>query len=158
MKPEQIAAILTHARQNGLKGFGGACGAAAVAINRVLFDGQAELVGAFNEALWEKGEPLGHVAVIHDDIVWDADGRPKDIEDLESFGMLAPDDEDYQKLATKLGIAWDDEVANTAIVVTYDEESELLDWFDPAGLEEMEAILRRSMKEAAPEDAAMCGP
>jgi hypothetical protein len=158
MTPDQIATILTHAKENGLNGFGGASGAAAVAINRVLFDGKAELVGAFNEALWGKGEPLGHVAVIHDEIVWDADGRPKDIEDLESFGMLAPDDEDYQKMAAELGIAWDEEVANTAVVVTYDEEAEVLEWFDPSGLEEMEAILRAAMKEDAPEDAASCEP
>ena len=158
MTPDQIATILTHAKENGLNGFGGACGAAAVAINRVLFDGKAELVGAFNEALWEKGEPLGHVAVIHDDIVWDADGRPKSLEDFESFGMLDPEDPDYQQLAAKLGIEWDDEVANTAVLVTYDDEAEVLEWFDPAGLEKMEATLRAALEEARPEDPAMCGP
>ena len=42
---ETIARIILAARSDGFQGFGGACGEAAVAINRVLFDGRAEIVG-----------------------------------------------------------------------------------------------------------------
>jgi len=80
-----------------IEGFSGACAEAAVAINNVLFDGEGTLVAAVNKYLWEKdGRMTGHVAVYIDSegSYWDAEGE-KDWEEIESWGMLDPEDGDY---------------------------------------------------------------
>ena len=80
-----------------IEGFSGACAEAAIAINNVLFDGEGTLVAAVNKYLWEKdGRMIGHVAVYYepDGSYWDAEGE-KDWEEIESWGMLDPEDSDY---------------------------------------------------------------
>lgn len=90
-----IERILAKARQLGLRGAGGFCGAAAVAINNALFDGQGNIVAAANEAMLNRGRLVGHVAVQVGDAYWDYEGAYKGSEGEEDFlawGMLDPDD------------------------------------------------------------------
>ena len=78
-----------------LPGFSGACAGAAIAINNVLFDGEGKLVAAVNEHLWNKNKRMvGHVAVFFGGSYWDTEGE-KEWEDIESWGMLDPEDPDY---------------------------------------------------------------
>jgi hypothetical protein len=80
-----------------IKGFSGTCAEAAAAINNILFDGEGTLVAAVNKHLWEKdGRMTGHVAVHYKPAgsYWDAEGE-KDWEEIESWGMLDPEDPDY---------------------------------------------------------------
>lgn len=53
-----LSAVIARAREFGLKSEGDDGFAAAVAINRVCFDGQGMLVAALNEALAIKGGRL----------------------------------------------------------------------------------------------------
>lgn len=91
-------ALLEILERAKLEGMGGRCGDVAIAINRVLFDFEGELVAAANRHLWDRGQFAGHVAVRVGDDVWDAQGVWEDEpvpEDLLSWGMLDPEDPDY---------------------------------------------------------------
>ena len=103
-----FASIMAAARRAGLDGFSGHCGEVAVVINRVLFGGRGQVVGAFNLAFKKRRRLLGHVAVkvadeAHGVVFLDADGIQKDWLRLESWGMLAEDDPDWHEAAQKLG-------------------------------------------------------
>lgn len=110
--PEQeriqaLADILTAAREAGAQGFGGRCGAAALAIQAVLFADQEDvaIAGALNAPLWERHQyAIGHVGVEdHEGWVWDLDAYPKGSDDIEHWGMLDEEDPDYQALAARFG-------------------------------------------------------
>lgn len=109
LPPKKIKSILQAA---ALPGFGGNCGAAALAINEILFKNEGQLVGAFNAAFLKKNSPIGHIAVLHDGIFWDADAKPKPWEEIESWGMLDPEDPDHKATARKLKVPWNDESAS----------------------------------------------
>jgi len=82
-----------------LEGFGGFCGDAAIKINNKVFDGKGRYVIAANKFIWEKHHSVvGHVAVEHSGVYWDSDAEPKDREDIESWGMVDPEDPDYMDL------------------------------------------------------------
>jgi len=82
-----------------LEGFGGFCGDAAIKINNKVFDGKGRYVIAANKFIWEKHHSVvGHVAVEHNGVYWDSDAEPKDREDIESWGMVDPEDPDYMDL------------------------------------------------------------
>lgn len=151
-----IQDVLQRAEEAGLNGMGGRCGWAAIAINRVLFDGQAQMSGAFNAAFMRKGAAIGHVAVFHDGAYWDSDASPKDFEEIESFGMLDEHDPDYQERAEELGIKWptpdnadeaDEEHPAYEVLVSRMTEKEILEQFpDEIGhIEEMEDLLRAAL-------------
>jgi len=118
--PTDLDARLDDAQRRGFDGFGGHCFAAALALRQVYFANEpaVRLVGAFNAALYPT-HALGHVALeltgAGEPVYLDADGEPKAWEDIESWGMLAPDDPDYQALADEVGVAWTDEAANDVI-------------------------------------------
>ncbi len=133
---DAIARIIENARGRGFHGFSGRCGHAAVAIRRALFDGRGEIVGAFNAAFYAAGYPIGHVAVLCDDVHWDSDAEPKDEDDITSWGMLDPEDPDHIALATSLGIAWSEEIAEAFVRITLTED-EALALFEPCDLETM---------------------
>ena len=147
-----IREAIAAARELGLEGFGGSCGEAAVAINRVLFDGRGTLVGAFNEAFLDHGRLLGHVAVLVDGTYWDADGRPKPLDEVESWGMLDPHDPDHAACAAEAGIAWDDDTASQVAVVEFDGEDEVLERFGASHLGRFLDALEGAVA-AAPADA-----
>lgn len=57
-----------------LQGFGGECGAVAVAINRVLFEGRGRYIAAFNAAALARKRAVGHVGVEYGKRIWDGAG------------------------------------------------------------------------------------
>lgn len=114
------AAIIAEARHVGLRGFGGTCGEAALALRDRLFpDGR--LVAAVNAAFWSHDRFIGHVAVEDaEGRFWDMDGRPKDWEEIEHWGMLDPEDPDWEEAATDLGAHWDATAAEDTLRVPFD--------------------------------------
>lgn len=92
---DRAIAVLRRAREAKLRGFGGECAEVAIAINDVLFNDEGILVAAVNKWLWEnEGRMVGHVAVEWNRSYWDAEGK-KEWENIESWGMLDPEDPDY---------------------------------------------------------------
>jgi hypothetical protein len=88
-------AILAEAYDLGLRGHGGECGAAAMAMNEVLFGGKGKYVAALNMKILRDGFVVGHIGVLHDGIIWDVDGTFEDDEGFEDFlewGMVGPED------------------------------------------------------------------
>lgn len=144
---DDISAILLRAKELGFQGFGGACGEAAIAINRVIFGGAGTLVGAFNEAFLEHGRAIGHVAVLLGGRYWDADGEPKELEDVESWGMLDPVDEDHAEEAERLGFAWDEDAAYAVSMVEFEGESEVMLRFGVERIGRLSDILRQARQE-----------
>lgn len=118
--PEGLEDILSQARAKKWSGFGGECFAHALVLAEVLWpERPIEFVGAFNRAFYDEGRPIGHVAieVSHQgqSVYLDADGRPKTWKEIESWGMLDSQDDDYQDLADELGVDWNDETALDAV-------------------------------------------
>lgn len=92
---DRAIAVLRRAREAKFRGFGGECAEVAIAINDVLFNDEGILVAAVNKWLWEnEGRMVGHVAVEWNGAYWDAEGK-KEWENIESWGMLDPEDPDY---------------------------------------------------------------
>lgn len=143
------ANVLSEARNKGFNGFGGACGTAAVAINRVLFGGKGVILGAFNDFFLELGYHIGHIAVEFNGAVWDADGRAKPSDQLESWGMLDFEDSDYQERAEGLGGEWTEEAAESVGVfeLTDDEALVAMERHD---LSRMVATLKQALFKLYP--------
>lgn len=99
---DERLAVLGEAQ---LQGFGGECGAVAIAINKVLFNGRGRLVAAVNAPLWERHEWfVGHVGVRYRGVIWDAEGTfegSEGIEEFRAWGMLDPHDSDYAEHLTE---------------------------------------------------------
>jgi hypothetical protein len=123
--------ILGEAQRHGLYGFHGECGEVAIALNDVLFCGEAEIVGAVNMPLYKREDRfVGHVGVrpvgFGDDIrVWDAEGVYEGEEGYDEFlakGMLDPEDSDYSFESEQE--AFDSEI----ISLTPERVRELLPW------------------------------
>lgn len=114
---ETVIAALKRAQELGLNGFGGHCGHAAAAINDVLFAGKGEIVGAFNTEFLKHGDRIGHIAVRVGTTYWDADGTAKEVDDITSWGMLDPEDPDYQEQAEDHGFVLDDTKAESVSLV-----------------------------------------
>jgi hypothetical protein len=136
-----VSGILEAAGAEGFRGFGGDCFGAAVAINRVLFDGKGELVIAVNELFWRHGRSIGHAAVRYGGAYWDADARPKPACEIESWGMLDHGDADYVAAAEALGETLDEESASGVGVFAFDDEEEFLGRFPGDKVEAMERAL-----------------
>ncbi|MND21776.1 hypothetical protein D3C80_121460 [compost metagenome] len=90
-----IGGVLSLAKELGFKGWGGHSASAALAINRLLFEGQGEYVVACNQALLSKGCLVGRVAVRFDGQFYDADAEPKTLEDIKSWGEMNVHDVDF---------------------------------------------------------------
>lgn len=145
LSDDQIAAVIRAAGESGFSGFGGECGVAAIALNRVLFGNEGTFVGAFNVAFQAQNSLVGHIAVRvphpeHGVVYWDADGKLKHADDIESWGMLDPEDADYRKRARALGIAWNEDVANEAALFEFDSEAEVLEHFQGSVAEKMRQL------------------
>lgn len=107
-----------------LTGFGGDCWAAAYAFNKVVFESQGQVVGAFNKQLYLHAKnPIGHVAVHYltdeagEDFV-DMQGF-KATDDIDSWGMLDSNDEDYIEMFNENGIDITDAAFEEVIWVSY---------------------------------------
>lgn len=84
--PDYINEVLSIAK---IKGFGGDCAEAAIAIRDILFsESGAKIIAAVNKWKFKEfGEMEGHVAVEWNERYWDAEGE-KPFERIESWGML----------------------------------------------------------------------
>lgn len=113
-----------------LSGFSGDCPEAAIAINKNVFNGKGKIVGAFNRAMLDYGRhPLGHVAVLYNGNYWDADAKPKTLDEIESWGMLDPTDVEYAELADDYGFDWNDDTANDVMIIQFRNNQSLLNIF-----------------------------
>lgn len=150
--------VMRAAREMGFAGFGGSCWSAAVAINRLLFSSRAGYTMAVNEALHAAGCTVGHVAVtIEDAIHLDVDGRPKVDEEIESWGMLDPQDDDWQERAAEFGVEWGDAAAEGAKLLQVSEQ-ELLGYAEPGVLERQLQILERAIARVQSSVSASSSP
>lgn len=97
MTVKEADRIIRRARLNG---FGGNCGRVAVAINRVLFDGKGAYVVATNPHISKAfGRTfMGHVVVEWKGVLFDATGAIEDEESVEAWGMVDPEDSDWEFL------------------------------------------------------------
>jgi len=144
--------IIRHARALGFKGFGGECFAAAIALNRAIFKGKLNYYLAVNDALHAAGRTIGHASLYALDSKGrrhhiDADGRIKSDCEIESWGMLDPRDVDYQEIAQRLGIKWNEDVAGTTAMFTATESDVMKLVSKRSRIGEMEAVLVYAAKE-----------
>jgi len=127
---ENLNTIANKIRQANLQGFGGDCPEAAIFINKNIFQNRGKIVGAFNRAFLEYGQdPIGHVAVLYNGNYWDADAKPKHLDEIESWGMLDPTDLDYKEKADEYGFDWNDDTASEVIITSFNSDQALLDFF-----------------------------
>jgi hypothetical protein len=152
--------LMTAATKRGFSGFGGNCGQAAIAINTVVLGGRGSLIGAFNEFFCEKlNQHVGHIAVQVrvDGPYLDADGAFKDKDDIESWGMLDPNDNDYTTAVEEAGLhAHEDDYQNVACYL-FDNatvmQNEVLYAYDH--LDEMIQILSAALNDMSDRDQRM---
>lgn len=122
--------IMSAAKAHGVTGWGGECWATAIAMNKALFCGGATYVIAFNAPLAEAGIYIGHAAIKvpadpqagrEFDLLFDADGKPKSLDEIEAWGMLDPDDSDWRDLAQEHNVNWDEDSAFCAEISMPDD-------------------------------------
>lgn len=146
--PDDIASIILDAKKYGFTGFGGDCGEAAIAINHILFNNKGKIVGVFNKSLFEHNRYVGHFAVEFQDVFWDSDARPKDFDDIESWGMLDPDDTDYIEFAEQNNFEWTDATASETVAWLFDNDEEVLKYCQHGKLKIFKMALQRAVKDA----------
>lgn len=147
-----IAAVMALAKKNGLRGMGGECGELAVAMKRVLFANKAEIVAGLNSAFEKHNHLIGHFAVRINDEVWgccqfDERGIAISDEDVESWGMLDPDDLDFKEAAHRLGFEFTPVAAETACMLVFDDDEDVLQNMRGSGLEQKISKLEAAMTE-----------
>lgn len=144
LSTEQISEILNIALDLGFRGFGGYCSSAAIAINKVLFNYQGVLTIIVNDYLWTKyNRFVGHVVVKFKDYYWDADARPKLIEDIDDWGDVHSDST-YIDVFRSYGARWTEKRASESAIFELDSMDEL-----PWGHEDsllQEAYLREALR------------
>lgn len=123
LSQDEIEEINSKIEALKIHGWGGACGQAAIQINKQVFDGQGEYIAALNNFWLERDRWVGHVAVLYGDELWDSDGLIEDQEDLRAWGMLDPEDPDWNVPG------WDEEAAYDADLYEV-SEAEILRKFD----------------------------
>ncbi|MEM0550256.1 MULTISPECIES: hypothetical protein [Aeromonas] len=116
-----IPAVISLAKERGFKGWGGHCASAALSINRQIFNGKGQYVVSCNRALLSKGCLVGHVAVQFEGYFYDADGEPKDFEDIESWGMLDEHTVDFTMYFDEAD-PWNEEKALDVAMFTIQED------------------------------------
>lgn len=142
-KQSDIGEVIRLAKTLGFNGFGGLCGEAAIAINRVLFQNKGKLIGMFNAAFLDHDVLFGHVAVYFDNFYWDSDGFSKHEDEASSWGMLDHEDLNYAEKAEELGINWTEEAAENVDIIDL-TETEILNNFGNQHLNNMIDILTKA--------------
>jgi hypothetical protein len=112
--------ILDRIKALKLHGWGGACGAAAIEINKHVFGGRGRYVAGVNEYMLEEGHSLGHVVVLYDGRYYDSDGEIAE-DDLLGWGMVDAEEYDFPKGAEGL--------ADEAILIELESEAEVRSYF-----------------------------
>lgn len=146
-----VVPVIREAVKLGFQGFGGNCFAAAVAMNRVLFDGKLAYYIAVNQALYDAGRSIGHVTLFTRDGKGarrhiDADGRFKIDVDVQSWGILDFEDPGYQEIASDLGVEWTERKAANVCFFEGSESDVLAMLKDKSKLFELESTLRRAQE------------
>lgn len=131
---EALSDRLSAAQCNG---FGGGCFSfASLAKTRWFPDrDDVKVVAAFNAYAYAHGAVVGHAALELPDghggfVYLDGDGYPKAWEDIESWGMLDPEDPDWAEFAEDRGETWDDDKA-MGVIQVYPDPPQLQAWIDP---------------------------
>lgn len=120
--PVELEATLARMKSAGFTGFGDQAPAAALALADALFPHQqVAFAGAFNRALHERSEFVGHVAIAlpgETGLVYlDADGWPKTWEEIQSWGILPTADSDLIPPTHRMALTRDEQVAEDVIQV-----------------------------------------
>jgi len=88
-KPRKFQKIMRRIKPLGVTGFAGQCAILAFCVQKHLYP-DAEVVGAFNQYLWEKGIPYGHVFLFKDGVYFDARNVSTDIHRFIPLVQLDP--------------------------------------------------------------------
>ncbi len=142
--------IIQEANNQGFNGFSGYCGQAALLINECLFNDTQQIFAAFNEALNNKNHHIGHVACIVDlpdgfYFILDADAQIKSIEDIQHWGMLDSQDNDYISLFKQHNIPLtEDNFENISELIL--TSSFILEHFNCQHLQEQRKILNNAIQ------------
>jgi len=120
MTRQKIQATVASIRKLGLHGYGGACSAAAVKINKTIFKGKGKYAAGVNEFLLDQGRVAGHIVVSFAGLFWDSEGVV-DPDDLIEWGMVDHEDPDYRNIP-----GWNPERAEKSILIEFDNEREML--------------------------------
>lgn len=118
--------IIEFIEQYDGSGFGGDCGIFAIKLNKFLGN-IGEYYAAINPQIWALGEYwLGHVGLMIDGSLYDADGEVDDLERFKSWGQVDEDgneaelynltpDECYESEVINISDLWGGEVENNII-------------------------------------------
>jgi len=148
----QAIPVIRKAATMGFRGFGGSRFAAAIAMNRVLFDGKLSYCAVVNDELNEACRAIGHTTLFSKGASgvrrhFDADARIKSDAEIEEWGRLDVEDLDYQEIASELGVAWTEEAA-ASIALFEATETDILQLVgDEQLVTELELILSRAAEE-----------
>lgn len=150
---QAIESVMALARAEGIRGMSGECGELAVAMKRVLFANDAQIVAGLNTAFEAHGHLIGHFAVRIEDeeygcLNFDERGTPVNDEDIESWGMLDTDDSEVAEHAKDLGFSLTEETAYEACLLEFDDDEDVLTNMPGSGLHNKVALLRLSMEKA----------
>lgn len=150
---QAIDAVMHLARADGIRGMSGECGEMAVAMKRVLFNGEAQIMAGLNTAFEKHGCLIGHFAVRIDDeeygcVNLDERGIPVNDDEIESWGMLDETDYDMAGQASELGFTLTQENAYEACLLEFDDDEDVLTNMPGSGLSEKIDLLRSAMEKA----------
>jgi hypothetical protein len=141
--PDYINEVLSIAK---IKGFGGDCAEAAIAIRDILFaESGAKIIAAVNKWKFKEfGEMEGHVAVEWGERYWDAEGE-KPIERIESWGML--DETSLPEEYPNYDFTNDNlKLIPYEVEILYPTDDELIENFGGCNLDSLKRRLRDSEK------------
>lgn len=152
----KIIPVLNDIYENhpSLTGFSGNCWSAAYAINKVLLNNQGVVVAALNKAAYLNADrSIGHVVVHY---LTDEQGSDfidmqgfKTSDNIDSWGMLDPEDDDYIKLFDIHHIPLTDENFENIVWIEYSME-ELENMLDPDILESYINTIETSYQKLFP--------
>ena len=127
---------------------GGECFMWAVAIQTVLLP-KGKIVVAVNEPIWQHSKQMvGHAAVLYRGRYWDSEGET-DLDRIESWGSLDPDDSEYAERAGMTAEEWSTSDAFAESAVYEMSAKELLEYLgDSEGQWERAAEIARCFKDA----------
>ena len=150
---QAIESVMALARAEGIRGMSGECGELAVAMKRVLFAGEAQIIAGLNTAFEKHGHLIGHFAVRIDDEEYgclnlDERGIPVADDNIESWGMLDENDSEVAHQAQDLGFTLTQENAYEACLLEFDDDEDVLTNMPGSGLHNKVALLRLSMEKA----------
>jgi len=130
IKPDDIADVIRGVDCGDR--MGGECFAWAVAIQAVLLP-KGKIIVALNAPIWKHSkEMVGHAAVRYRGRYWDGEGET-DLDRIEGWASLDPDDVDYAKRSGMTVQEWNDSDAFSETEVYEIRAAELLEHLGDRG-------------------------